>query len=109
MKWLNGVLLAFAATSIVLGIMGFQKHPASFYMAAGAGLVVILGVWLSAKKPAIGYGLCALIALANLGRFGPKLLQPEWKVAPDLVITIAAGVALIALIAGHLGKKPASA
>src|SRR5947209_12627731 len=77
MAWLNGVVVLYALLNIVGGVEGFiAKHSVpSVISGVVAGMLLITGAALAYNMPRLGYGLCALIAIADLGFFGPKLAK----------------------------------
>ena len=74
----------------------------SVYAAGGSGLIVLACVWVSLKKPRVGYIAAMVIALVILLRFAPLAFGAEGKMYPDMVATVASALAIAALIGGHL-------
>lgn len=113
MPWLNIVLTLYALFTGFAGMFGYLKSGSAVSAIAGlaAAALVLVGVWLSKTKPAIGYPIAGVVALAMIGRFLPSFLKaqdPYAKIWPDLSMVVASAIALLCLILGHvLAKKPA--
>jgi uncharacterized membrane protein (UPF0136 family) len=100
MNWLQAALVAYGLLNIVLGVLAYSKSPVSLYAGGGAGALAILAAFLAKPYPKVGYILGALVCIALLGRFVPKLMQ-EFQLYPGFVIALASAVMLILLVVGH--------
>lgn len=106
MSFTSITLVLYGLLSIGLGVEAYSKSPISLYAGGGAGILVLVGVWLAQKQPLWGYGLCGLVCLALLGRFLPAFIKNQtWL--PAGIMTVASVIALVALVAGHFMQKKA--
>ncbi|MBV6459525.1 MAG: hypothetical protein HONBIEJF_02673 [Fimbriimonadaceae bacterium] len=85
---------------IVMGLLGLERSPVSFYAGGGAGLIVLICAALVASKPRIAYITCAIVCLAVFGRFLMTFIS-SGNVYPHLIIVIASFLTMAILIAGH--------
>ncbi|MFZ4508595.1 MAG: TMEM14 family protein [Fimbriimonas sp.] len=109
MRWLNAVLGSYAVITIALGLEAFVrvKSVASLAGAGGSGLLVLVGVAVAAKNQAVGYGLCALVALGLIGRFAGPLTQKGQLFPAGLMVALSV-LALGSLVAAHFLKPKAA-
>ncbi len=107
MPGLSLLVVAYGLLSIALGFVGYQSGSAvSLYAGGGAGLVAIVAGLISKSNSKLGHAIAALVCVALLGNFVPKLLK-EFNWIPGGTMAIASGVVLVALIYGHFAaKKP---
>jgi len=109
MVWLNGVVLLYALLNIGGGIEGFiSKHSLpSVISGVIAGVLLIGGAALAYNMPKVGYGICAFVAVADLGFFGPKLMKTS-AVWPAGVMVGASVIVFVCAVVGLINAKPAS-
>jgi uncharacterized membrane protein (UPF0136 family) len=104
---LNGVLGLYALLNVGLGILGMVQKGSVPSLVAGtaAGLVILAGVFWARTRPALGYGLCALVCVGIIARFmGPVL--GEQQVYPAGVMVVASAATLAVLAFSHFAQKP---
>lgn len=105
---MNGLqisLVLYGVLNLVLGILGAMKGSmVSLYAAGGAGVVAIVAALIARSNPKVGYVIGALVCLALLGRFVPKLMQ-DFQLYPGGIAAIASVAMLVLLIAGHFTGK----
>jgi uncharacterized membrane protein (UPF0136 family) len=104
MNWLSASLVLYGLLNIVLGLLAYSKSPVSLYAGGGAGLVAIIAALIAKSNPKVGYVLGALVCIALLGRFLPKILK-EFQLYPGFVIVAASAVMLVLLIVGHFAAR----
>lgn len=108
MTWLKVIIILYAFLNIGGGIEGFVAKHSIPSIAAGSsfGVLLLVGVFLAGSNSKLGYGICAVVALGNLGFFAQGLIKGKgfW---PAGVMVIASVVTLGCLVAGHfMGKAP---
>ena len=104
MRWLSASLVLYGLLNIVLGALAYSKSAVSLYAGGGAGLVAIIAALISRSNPKVGYIIGALVTLALLGRFLPKLLS-DFQVYPGFVLVASSIVMLILLLYGLFAAK----
>lgn len=77
MVWLRGVIFLYAITDIADGVQGYIADGKLPWLVwnVGFGALVIGGVALAARKPKLGYAICALFATLDTIFFGRKLVM----------------------------------
>jgi uncharacterized membrane protein (UPF0136 family) len=101
LKWL---MVAYGLMNIGLGLEAFIAKGSIISLAAGggAGVLMLVCVYLTKDRPRIGYIGAAVICLALIGNFLPKFLKDTTKIYPALVVTIASVIVFVALAASHM-------
>lgn len=109
MRWLDGVLIAFAVVNLLGGLYGYfgAGSVMSLVGGVGTGIIVIAGAALAKSHPTAGYGLATagtlLVGIMMLRRY----LETH-KVMPALMLTVLSAVVLVCLVVGHFAaRKPA--
>jgi len=104
MPWTILVVFAYAAVTIILGIVGMvHKGSVASLIAAGiSGAIVIAGGILAKHHPKVGYGLVIFVAVATLGRFGMSFAKNK-DLYPSGLIILTALIGLLVAIAGLAG------
>ncbi len=110
MTWLKVIIILYAILNIGGGIEGFIAKHSIPSIAAGSffGVLLLVGVFLAGSNSKVGYGICAVVVLANLGFFVQGLTKGKglW---PAGVMVIASVLTLGCLLAAHfMNKAPAS-
>lgn len=108
MGWLQSALVVYGLLNIVLGALAYSKSPVSLYAGGGAGVVILVCAWLASTQPKVAYIVAAVVCLALLGRFGPKMFQ-EFQLYPGFVLILASLIMLALIIVGHFMNKPEAA
>lgn len=103
MSWLNWVLIGYATLTFAGGLQGYigSKSVASIAAASTITVLILGATWLSKSNPKVGYGVAAVVAALTLGQFIPRY-QKSGAVWPALIMIIASGLTVAALIAGHV-------
>jgi uncharacterized membrane protein (UPF0136 family) len=110
MTWLKVIIILYAILNIGGGIEGFIAKHSIPSIAAGStfGILLLVGVFLAGSNAKLGYGICAFVALGNLGFFTQQLSKGKgfW---PAGVMVIASCLTLGCLLAAHfMNKAPVS-
>ncbi len=108
---MNGLaqwLVAYGVFNLVLGIVGAAKGSmVSLYAGGGAGVVAIVAGLIARSNPKVGFAIGAVVCLALLGNFVPKLIK-EFHIYPGGIAALASILMLGLLIYGHfVGGKAA--
>jgi len=99
----------YALLNIGGGIEGFvAKHSnASLISGSVAGVLLLVGLYIASSNSKLGFAICAVVALGDLGFFTSRLIKGG-GVWPAGVMVGASVVVLGSLIAGHfMGKAQA--
>ena len=105
MAWPAIALVLYGVLNIVLGVLAYSKSPVSLYAGGGAGLVAIIAALISRSNPRIGYIIGAIVCLALLGRFLPKLLS-DFQIYPGFILVASSAIVLILLLISLFTSKP---
>ena len=110
MPWLKVVVAIYALLNIGGGIEGFAtKHSVpSIISGVTAGILLFVGLYVATNNSKIGYGICAVIAIADLGFFAPKFFKTS-QVWPAGIMSLVSLAVLACLIAAHFMGRQASA
>jgi len=111
MKWLGGVLLAYGAIMIALGVFAYVKdHSIMSLIGGGAiGVLAIFGAALAQNYPTAGYIVATIGVVLALGRFVPTFFKKGYQLYPAGLIAGLSLLTLICLAIGHFqsqGAKP---
>ena len=107
MRWLNTVLMLYAAIMIVIGIQAYvfpgAGTPSVISLVAGVavGLLILASVALSFTNPRPARIGAAVVCLLVLGRFMPTYVLDPSKFYPAGFIAILTFIVLGCLVAGH--------
>lgn len=105
MTSLRTSLLLFGLLNVGMGIHGaIQGSMVSLAAAGGAGLLAIVGALVAKNKPSIGFGIGAVVCVALLGNFVPKLVK-QFTIYPAGVAAGAAALMLFMLAYGHFASR----
>lgn len=105
MAWPAIALTLYGVLNIVLGALAYSKSPVSLYAGGGAGLAAIIAALISRSNPKVGYVIGALVCLALLGRFLPKLMA-DFQVYPGFILVASSAIMLILLMIALFTPKP---
>ena len=110
MSWLKAVLVLYSLLNIIGGVAGYvtkQSMP-SLISGVAAGAIILGAAAFAVTNPKVGYIVAAVVTLADLGFFAPKLMKGGglW---PAGVMVVTSVIVLICLVAGHFMGKAASA
>lgn len=96
-------MVAWALLMIGMGAEAFfaKGSTVSLLAGGGAGVLMLVCVWLTGSRPRIGYIGASVVSLAIVGRFLPVYLK-SGTVYPALVATLASIALFVALVLGHL-------
>lgn len=103
MLGLNVLLMLYAALNLGLGIYGFAVKQSMVSLIAGAAIaaLILFTLWLTKTNPRMGRIGSLIVAVLVTGRFLPMFLKSgDWL--PAGILSIASGVVIIALLAGHM-------
>ena len=75
--------------------------------AGGAGLVVLICAFLAASYPKPAYIVAAIVCLAMILRFLPKIIQ-EFQLYPGFLVVVTSAIMLALLAVGHFFGRSAS-
>lgn len=104
MNWLQGCLAGYGILNIVLGVLAYSKSPVSLYAGGGAGLIALFAAWYAGKNPTVGNVIGAVVCIALLGRFAPKMFS-DFQLYPGFVLVAASVLMLILLAVGHFTSR----
>lgn len=104
MNGLSVALVVYGLLNIVLGLLAYSKSPVSLYAGGGAGIVAIVAALVSRSNAKIGYIIGAIVCIALLGRFLPKMIA-EFQPYPGGVIVASSAIMLILLAVGIFKVK----
>jgi uncharacterized membrane protein (UPF0136 family) len=102
MTWLKIVVALYAILNIGGGVEGFMRanSKASLISGCAAGALLLLGLFLAGSHQKLGFGICAVVALGDLGFFTMRFMKGKglW---PAGVMVAASVLVLGCLIGGH--------
>ena len=103
MGWLKAVIAVYALLNIGGGIEGYvTKHSVpSIISGVIAGILLIVGLFIAGGNAKVGYIICAVVALGDLGFFAPKFFKTQ-QLWPAGVMAAASLVVVVCLVAAHL-------
>jgi len=112
-KLINGAIVAFSLTSIVLGALAYfaprEGHDASIVslIAGGAiGLLMLTSLWLWASgRQRFGRIMSAVLCVLCLGNFVPKMSKGFY---PNGLMAVFTLVLFVLLAVGHMTAKSSS-
>jgi uncharacterized membrane protein (UPF0136 family) len=111
MAWLKYVVLLYAILNIGGGIEGYvaAKSVPSIISGCVAGALLFLGLYLTTTNIKLGFGICAIIAVGDLGFFTSRLVKGG-GIWPAGVMVAASVITLGCLVTGHfIYNAPAGA
>jgi uncharacterized membrane protein (UPF0136 family) len=108
MSWVRIVVALYALLNIGGGVAGFiTKHSIpSVISGTVAGMLLIGALAYSMTNPKIGYIICGVIAIADLGFFGPKL-KDGFVLWPAGLMVVASVIVVICTAMAAFGGKSA--
>ncbi|HEY3783029.1 MAG TPA: TMEM14 family protein [Fimbriimonadaceae bacterium] len=109
MSWVRIVVGLYALLNIGGGIEGYVAKGSLPSVISGtvAGILLLGALAYSTSNPKIGYIICGVIALADLGFFGKKLTQ-GFVLWPAGVMAVASVIVIICAAMAAFGGKSAS-
>ena len=111
MTWVKWVMLVYGVGLIAMGLDAYfgSDNPSliSLIAAGGAGLIVLVGLYLSLKMatPRVGYIITLVICVAIAGRFAKGAFGGDMY--PAMTAFVGSLVTFFCLLAGHLMAKKA--
>ncbi len=107
MKWLGGVLLAYGAIMIALGVFAYVKdHSLGSLLGGGAiGVLAIFGAALAQNYPTAGYIVATVGVVLALAKFVPAFLTKGYQFYPAGVIAGLSLLTLVCLAVGHFQSQ----
>ena len=108
MTWLNIVGGLYALLNIGGGIEGYVSKGSVPSIISGcvAGVLLFVGLFVAASNQRVGYIICGVIALGDLGFFAPRFFKTQ-AIWPPLIMAIASLAVLACLAVAHFGSgKP---
>ena len=106
MGWVKVVIALYALLNIGGGIEGYISKGSVPSVISGtiAGVLLIGALAFSMTSPKNGYIICAVIALADLGFFGPKLMK-GFVLWPAGIMALASVIVIICAAMAAFGQK----